>query len=287
LSGRRGAQELDHQALALLADVDPHLRAGQADDDAAGAIGAAAEVDVTQGLLVDVLRGGKVHRLLRLAAMPGAGVRSPAPPAAGLALQLGAVAAACFRFSTRRVRSPAWPWLTLRRLPWLISTTVAQRIVTPGRSIAMRGGVCTEKPLGTAPAARSSRCAPPRHRPAGVLVIDWIVVLGPAPQAALHIKGPAATASGNPAARHLAHMVVDLLTVVWGRWILIAPSLAAAGWRCVRSIRPRRPARSRAWHLGFVDLGDAAVVLAQVVTHLHLVQQVVDAQQGNRAPRPC
>ena len=29
---------------------------------------------------------------------------------------------ACFRFSTRRVRSPAWATLTERRLPWLIST---------------------------------------------------------------------------------------------------------------------------------------------------------------------
>jgi hypothetical protein len=28
--------------------------------------------------------------------------------------------------------------------------------------------------------------------------------------------------------------------------------------------------------------GDAAVVLAQVVTHLHLVEQVVDAQQRKR-----
>src|SRR3982751_2202483 len=41
--------------------------------------------------------------------------------------------------------------LTERRLPWLISTVdLPSPLVTPGRSIAIRGGVCTVKPAGIA-----------------------------------------------------------------------------------------------------------------------------------------
>ncbi len=53
--GQAAAQELDHQALALLADVDTHLGAGQRHDDAAGAVRTTAEVDVAQRQLVAVL----------------------------------------------------------------------------------------------------------------------------------------------------------------------------------------------------------------------------------------
>ena len=37
-------------------------------------------------------------------------------------------------------------------------------------------------------------------------------------------------------------------------------------------------------NVGFADLGDLSVVLAQVVTQLHLVQKAVDLQQGIRPP---
>ena len=52
--GQARAQELDDQALALLADVDADLVVRQLDDDAAGAVGAAAEVDVLQRQLAAV-----------------------------------------------------------------------------------------------------------------------------------------------------------------------------------------------------------------------------------------
>ena len=44
--GQARAQELDDEALALLADVDADLVVRQLDDDPAGAIGAAPEIDV-------------------------------------------------------------------------------------------------------------------------------------------------------------------------------------------------------------------------------------------------
>ena len=43
-----GAQELDHQVLPLLANVDTHLVVGQVDDHAAGILDAPAEIDVAQ-----------------------------------------------------------------------------------------------------------------------------------------------------------------------------------------------------------------------------------------------
>ena len=49
------------------------------------------------------------------------------------------------------MRSPACATLTERRLPWLISTLdLPSALLTPGRSIAMRGGAWTVKPAGTA-----------------------------------------------------------------------------------------------------------------------------------------
>jgi hypothetical protein len=61
LLGHAGAQELDHEALALLLDIHADLVARQADDDAARAIVAAAEIDVAQRLRAGVLALGKVH----------------------------------------------------------------------------------------------------------------------------------------------------------------------------------------------------------------------------------
>ena len=46
--GQARAQEFDHQALALLADVDADLVVRQLDDDATGAVAAAAKVDLAQ-----------------------------------------------------------------------------------------------------------------------------------------------------------------------------------------------------------------------------------------------
>ncbi len=86
---QRGAQELDDQRLPLLADVHAHLRARQADDDAPGAVAAAAEIDVLERLRGRVQRGCELRRLL------GAGHGRPGDiehQQQRLALQLGAVA---------------------------------------------------------------------------------------------------------------------------------------------------------------------------------------------------
>ena len=49
------------------------------------------------------------------------------------------------------MRSPELATATERTLPWLMSTEVLPvALLTPGRSIATRGGDCTEKPCGTA-----------------------------------------------------------------------------------------------------------------------------------------
>jgi hypothetical protein len=52
--GQTGLEELDHQVLALLADVHAHLAAGKVDHHAAGAVGATAEVNVAQWQGLDV-----------------------------------------------------------------------------------------------------------------------------------------------------------------------------------------------------------------------------------------
>jgi len=55
------------------------------------------------------------------------------------------------RFSTMRVRSPAWTTLTERTLPWLISTLLRpSALLAPGTSRAMRAGAWMVKPEGTA-----------------------------------------------------------------------------------------------------------------------------------------
>ncbi len=71
--GQARAQELDDQALALLADVDADLVVRQLDDDAAGAVGAAPEVDVAQRQRRAVQALGEARRLRRSS--------SPASPA--------------------------------------------------------------------------------------------------------------------------------------------------------------------------------------------------------------
>jgi hypothetical protein len=150
--GQRRAQELDHQTLPLLADVDAHLRAGQVHDDAPSAIGTTAEVDVAQALDLGVLRrceGAGCAAAATAAPLCSSTISKALP--CNWALKL----AACFRFSTSRVRSPACATLTDRRLPWLISTALRPRaLLTPGRSIATRGGACTENPVGTPSAPR-------------------------------------------------------------------------------------------------------------------------------------
>ena len=113
---------------------------GQVDDDAAGAIGAAAEVDVAQRQLVAVLRSarsaGRRPRRCRPRRRRGAGVErrsaAPCPRAAR-----GSWRPAC-RLSTRRVRSPACATLTERRLPWLISTRGAAQRIAHARQVDAR-----------------------------------------------------------------------------------------------------------------------------------------------------
>jgi hypothetical protein len=61
--GQARAQELDDQALALLADVDADLVVRQLDDDAAGTVRAAPEVDVAQRELGAVEALGEARRL--------------------------------------------------------------------------------------------------------------------------------------------------------------------------------------------------------------------------------
>ena len=61
--GQARAEELDHQALALLADVDADLVVRQLDDDPTGAVGAAAEVDVAQRQLIAIEAFGEARGL--------------------------------------------------------------------------------------------------------------------------------------------------------------------------------------------------------------------------------
>jgi hypothetical protein len=60
-----------------------------------------------------------------------------------------------------------------RRLPWLISTLdLPSALVTPGRSIATRGGVCTAKPFGTAASGSASSMRTTSTPACWVLLID-------------------------------------------------------------------------------------------------------------------
>ena len=52
--GQRGLEEFDHQVLALLADVHANLVVRQGHDDAARAVGAAAEIQIPERLGFDV-----------------------------------------------------------------------------------------------------------------------------------------------------------------------------------------------------------------------------------------
>jgi hypothetical protein len=71
--GQARAQELDDEARALLADVDADLVVRQLDDDPAGAVGAAAEVDVLQRQLAAVEALGEARRRRRAGGREGRG----------------------------------------------------------------------------------------------------------------------------------------------------------------------------------------------------------------------
>jgi hypothetical protein len=91
--GRQGGlEELDHQGLALLLDVDAHLRVGQTDHHPTRAVGAAPEVDLAQPGHLGVLAGRKVDRLRSPCRHGGAGgLRALEDDEQRVALQLGAV----------------------------------------------------------------------------------------------------------------------------------------------------------------------------------------------------
>src|SRR5436190_10045452 len=83
--------------------------------------------------------------------------------------------AGALRFRTRRERSPDWAMLTERRLPWLISTVDLPRpLVTPGRSMATRGGAWTVKPAGTALSGSLNSIRMTSEPACCELLIDWM-----------------------------------------------------------------------------------------------------------------
>ena len=83
------------------------------------------------------------------------------------------------------MRSPDWATLTERRLPWLISTLdLPSALVTPGRSIAIRGGAWTVKPAGTAASGSLSSMRTTSEPACCELLIDWIAFCAQAGSAA-------------------------------------------------------------------------------------------------------
>src|ERR1051325_9170384 len=66
---------------------------------------------------------------------------------------------------------------TERRLPWLISTDdLPSPLVTPGRSIAIRGGACTVKPAGIAARGSVISIRMTSEPACCELLIDWIAL---------------------------------------------------------------------------------------------------------------
>ena len=151
--GQRRAQELDDEVLALLADVDADLVVRQLDDDAAGAVGAAAEVDVAQRQLACGCRlSAKRGRSAPLRARQRAPARCCRARRQHLALDLRAVAGRLLEVQ-HQARALAGLGDADRAQVALVdldASTCRGRWSTPGRSSAMRGGVCTVKPAGTA-----------------------------------------------------------------------------------------------------------------------------------------
>ena len=98
------------------------------------------------------------------------------------------------------MRSPACATFTERRLPWLISTLdLPSALVTPGKSIAMRGGVWTTKPAGTAASGSESSMRITSEPACWLLLIDWIAFW-----ASALTQAPNDNASVKARARHLA-----------------------------------------------------------------------------------
>ena len=98
------------------------------------------------------------------------------------------------------MRSPPWATLTERRLPWLTSTLfLPSALATPGRSIAMRGGVWIAKPAGTAGSGSDSSTRSTSEPACWLLLIDWIAFCA---KAVMH--APSDNASAKARERHLA-----------------------------------------------------------------------------------
>ena len=90
--GQAGAQELDDEAGALLADVDAHLVVRQLDHDPAGTVGTAAEVDVLQRQLAAVEALGETRGRRRAGARQGRGNDVLERDDQHLAVELGPIA---------------------------------------------------------------------------------------------------------------------------------------------------------------------------------------------------
>jgi len=126
------------------------------DQDAALAVGAAAEVERTQRPRPTCLRrrrrGGSGRRRRRGLGGTERGRldQSASATCTTLPLTVTAWLTDRRRLSTSRVRSCAWTMLTERRSPWLNSTALRPTLLSvPGRSMAIRAGLATEKLGGT------------------------------------------------------------------------------------------------------------------------------------------
>ena len=83
-------------------------------------------------------------------------------------------------------------------------------LATPGRSMAMRGGACTENPFGTAVSASLSSMRTTSDPACWLLVIDWMAFCAQAtPGAANRLPARASAAIAAVAARH------------WGPWDMV------------------------------------------------------------------
>ena len=181
-----------------------------------------------------------------------------------------------------------------RRLPWLTSTVLRPRpLATPGRSIAMRGGLCTAKPVGTAASGSlSSTRTTSAARLLRVLVMPLMSGSGPRRRSVPAVRRDSSRSAAS-AARQVRHRS-DLPRIALGgggRRCRVHDSRRHRAFSCnCRDVGALDPLARRVLHdlaqrdLGFRDLRDAPVVLAQVVAHLHLVKQRVHPQQCELLP---
>jgi hypothetical protein len=231
--GQAGAQELDDQAGALLADVDADLVVRQLDHDPAGTIGTAAEIDFLQRQLAAVEALGKTRARRRGRGREGRGNDVLERDDEHLAVELGPIAGRLLE-----VEDEAGP---LTRLGHAHRAQVA--LVDLDHRLAEGAGDARQ--IDRDPRRRLDGEAG-RHRGQRLAHLDpdhlgaRLLGAGDGLDRSCDQAGSAAPASTRNAQRRERHAAID-----FSHMLVIAPSPEAGGRCCARSIRPPRLARSR------------------------------------------